>query len=109
MTEPGYRRDLYLTIIRTPEGSMVAIRSDGTPQLGHEGVKILTLGWAVQTFTNSSFHKAATGFVMANAWTGLASWGGRQRRTQTISIAGWGGSWAPRGALSGAGAEGAPA
>ena len=33
-------------------------------------------GRAEQTFTDGSLQSSATGFVMANAWTGHASWGG---------------------------------
>ena len=37
------RYGLYLTTGRTDDGRLLAICSDGTPQLGHKEIKVLTL------------------------------------------------------------------
>lgn len=42
-TPNGIRHGLYLTCGKDGHGRLIAICSDGSPQLGHEGVTVLTL------------------------------------------------------------------
>lgn len=52
MGDVAIRHGLYLTTGRTEDGRMMAICSDGTPQLGHSPVNVLTIE-AVKSFEDA--------------------------------------------------------